>query len=242
MLEMYSLPGGKVCYSAGKKFVNDRLIELLEDVILEYVQSYDTSYMAHIHNSKQWEAPLEKIIDLNRLRADMDFAKEKLFLYLPDGYDIVKGLFAFFSLYDLLKAKESHKPELIMEYILFHLIEGRLNLCKDMPEIYSSIKHIPEPTRSQMLAEMVQELDVEDILEGYTSEDMIKAYEDLDKYYDYCFEDFDGLLLDEMSESDMIKSGFADEFGINAKETRVVNEYENIKFGIKLPEWMFEKS
>ena len=48
MLEMYSLPGGKVCYSAGKKFVNDRLIELLEDVILEYVQSYDTSYMVYL--------------------------------------------------------------------------------------------------------------------------------------------------------------------------------------------------
>lgn len=45
-----------------------------------------------------------------------------------------------------------------------------------------------------------------------------------------------------MSESDMIKSGLADEYGTNAKETRVVNEYENIKFGIKLPEWMFENS
>ena len=65
-----------MCYEYGRRFVNDRLIQLVEDVIAEYAQMGDSSYMANIKSSKDWEKPLGTIIDLDRMRKD-----EKSFPY-----------------------------------------------------------------------------------------------------------------------------------------------------------------
>ena len=38
MLQLYLDAGGKVCQTAGYKFINDRLIQLMKDAMIEYVE------------------------------------------------------------------------------------------------------------------------------------------------------------------------------------------------------------
>ena len=107
MIQMYFLPGKELCLEQGRSFVNSRLIGLMENAMAEYAQIGDDSYMEKITSSKDWEKPLETIIDLNRMRKDENFVTGWLREYelIPQTIGSQRGLQDFFSLYDLLKAK-----------------------------------------------------------------------------------------------------------------------------------------
>ena len=103
MLKLYNLEGQENCWKIGRKFVNDRLIRMMEDVIVDYAQLVDTSYMQHITSSDQWEAPLDTVLDLKRMRRDLRFAGEALDWRFPAKFESLEELSgAFWRLYDLL--------------------------------------------------------------------------------------------------------------------------------------------
>lgn len=253
MIQMYFTPGGKVCNKLGRKFVNDRLIDLMEDLMAEYAQMGDDSYMAHIKSSKEWEAPLETVIDLNRMRNDIRFAKNWLIEmeYVPDSFAPDRALHDFWSLYDLLKAEKEYKPDLSMEYILYYIIEYEKDLCKDMPDLHERRKHIAEPIRSIMMEELkeeaadIQEQDPETYEESIPeiAEDLMACYEDLDQYIETCFEDTDCLFLNEMNEKELEESGLVEAMGINIKgdETQVKIEIDGQQFEYSVPAWEAER-
>ncbi len=213
-----------MCQEYGRQFVNRRLIGLLEDIMAEYAQIGDDSYMEKITSSKDWEKPLETIIDLNRMRQDERFVTEWLeeFDLIPQTIGPKRALHDFFSLYDLLKAKEEYKPDLSMEYILLRVIDSELDLCKDMPELHHKVKRIPKTVRTQMMQELIQEAikskemdpDIKGSIQKIARE-MMAYFEDLNEYINICFEDTDCLFLDDMDEDEMKQSGFADQMGVH---------------------------
>lgn len=197
MLRLYNLEGQENCWRIGRKHINDRLIEMMEYVMADYAQLGDPSYTEHITSSAEWDAPLEKVIDLERMRNDKNFVEEGLKWIMP--LQVFKTrkrmLTTFWRMYDLLKAEEEFKPDLVMEYVLYRIIETRLEDCKMMPEAFKRVERIPEPGRTEMLKELSECVDDES-----TPEDLMAYYEDLEHAFDVCFEDNDCLLLEKMSE------------------------------------------
>jgi len=225
MIKMFNTPGGTICQNEGKLFVNNRLISLLEDLMIQYAEMRDNSYVKKIACPPSAEKPLHEIIDLDRLSKDERFVTEWLesFSLIPQTVGPQRALYDFFSLYRLLKARKEIKPSLTMEYILYHLIEMEKDLCLDMPEIHESRKQIAESIRSQMMPELMKkaaelrerDLEAFDETVPEIAEELMAYYEDLDKYGQTCFEDMDCLLLDEMDEEAVEESGFAERHGIN---------------------------
>jgi len=200
MLQIYHLPGGTKCWVFGRRFINDRLIKLTEDVMSEFIQ-LDGSYTEHFKKmtkeqaQKEWEKPLPEIIDMDRLRLDSNFAEYCMEMVLPPTHPRSKALYTFFGLYDLLKAEKEYKPELAMEYVLFSIIENELEWCKELPEDHRRVQRIPEPERSQMLAECEEEVKKHfsdpDLGLSFDAEDFLAEIEDLNEYMENCFEDLD---------------------------------------------------
>lgn len=224
MLRMYNLPGGKLCQEYGRQFVNNRLIELMENVMAEYAQTGNNTYMEKIKSSKDWEKPLETIIDLNRMRQDEKFVTEWLEEYglIPQTIGPRRALHDFFSLYDLLKAKEEYKPDLSMEYILLSIIDMELDFCKDMPELYHMVKRIPRSIRTKVMQELLieaaeckdQDPETEETVQQI-AKDMMASFEDLNEYINICFEDTDCLFLNDMDEEEMERFGIENHLGFH---------------------------
>ncbi len=228
MLQMYCTPGAEKCREIGKKFVNDRLIALMDDAIVAYVDMFDEEerYRERITCSADWEKPLEEIVDLERLSHDEKFYDDYLDFngLVPRTVGPQQALHDFFSLRRLLKARKEYKPELSMEYILYALIEMELDFCKDEPELHERRKRIPEPDRSAMMEELRTEAaeNMESAPELYENEtieevmeELMAYYEDLGEYRMTCFEDTDSLFLDDMDDTAMKDSGMADFFGFD---------------------------
>ena len=225
MLQMYGLPGTKKCQDIGKVFVNNRLISLLEDVVKDYVQMADESYMDRITSSADWEKPLEEIIDLKRLSQDRAFYSDWLDInaLAPNSSSPQRAMDDFFSLYRLLKAKKEYKPDLSMEYTLYAVIHNEQDICEDEPDLHERVQRVPEPERSQMMEDLLKEAErlkssepeawEETALE--IADELMSYYEDLEKYIVTCFEDTDCLFLDDMDEEKMESSGIADYFGVS---------------------------
>ena len=256
MLQMYCTPGAEKCQEIGRKFVNDRLIRLVDDAIVSYVDMFDEDqrYRERITCSADWEKPLDEIIDLERLSHDERFFDDYLDMMglVPSTVGPQRALRDFFSLRKLLKAKKEYKPDLSMEYILMALIQMELDFCKDMPENHDPISRIPEPGRSEMMEELrveaeenragEEELYADETLEE-TAESLMAYYEDLNRYVETCFEDTDCLFLDDMDEEAMEESGFAEGFGVNVKgdEAEIKIEGEGQKFEFTVPAWELEQ-
>lgn len=255
MLQLYCTPGAEKCQEIGRKFVNDRLIKLMDDAIISYVDMYDEDerYRERITSSADWEKPLEEIIDLERLSQDERFFDEYLDMMglVPRTIGPQRALRDFFSLRKLLKAKKEYKPDLSMEYILMALIQMELDFCKDEPENHNPISRIPEPGRSAMMEELrieaennrrgESELYANETLEEST-EGLMAYYEDLNEYEMTCFEDTDCLFLDDMDEDEMEGSGMADAFGMNitGDEATVKIEGNGQKFEYNVRAWEVE--
>lgn len=239
-VKMYrqNMPGKEICKSAGASFVNNRLIGLIESVIIEYVKKSDSSYI--MSNNDVVEAPLDELVDMGRLREDMFFAKKSIIQYCPRDYDPAKALYAFFSLYDILKAEKVFKPEIVMEYILYNIMKKEVEMSDENVEDHYRFRKLPEPVRTQMIQEL-EEVACPGYL-GYpcpTVDYLISFYEDLELSMDFCFENFDCKLLDVISEERMEETGYAQKFGINTSRSRYVTDVDGVKISVRVPRWEY---
>ena len=206
MLKLYRIQGTAYCTKEGTRFVNDRLLDLLESLMKEYVKVFDPSYALRIETEEDWEKHVEEIIDLKRLNKDEAFVTHYLepLGLKPDCVSTEQVLYSFFSLYRLLKAKNVYEPTPVMEYILLsainYKIESETKACRTM----SLVMQFPREERKKILREMEMEVyKLEkmspDLYAGSISEiteEFMTYYEDMRKYPMICFENTNCLNLD----------------------------------------------
>ena len=175
MLEFQYIPGDAQTQKIIKSFINNRLISLMEGIILDEVD-WNMAMDGTLKDVPK-DASFSDLVDIDSLAADMDFAENVSLSYLPENYPIEKANREFFGLYKLLKAKKEYVPELPMEYVLYHVImnevwqvdqinedtedglfDAIIEDVKDDPffagiedEEYTTIERIPEPERSMAL-------------------------------------------------------------------------------------------
>ena len=230
MLQMYLLPQDDKAAEIVKKFVNDRLIGIMEEIILDEVD-WELAVKGELDEVDEG-ASFEDVVDIDALMDDAEFASEVAFWYFPDGYPLERVNQEFFGLYKLLKADKEYTPALPMEYALFQIIQSQINqvdqinedtedglfdgLAEDPffegieDEVYDTIMHISEPDRSVVLSALEKESDES----GMSAEEMITLYEDLREYDEVCFEDTDFAFLDDFDEETLVNSDMGKKLGI----------------------------
>ncbi len=246
-----------------KTFVNERLINLMEEIILDEV-AWNMALSGELTEEAATK-PFEEMVNIAELMNDMDFAQNVSLMYLPDNYPADRANQEFFGLYNLLKAEKEYVPDLVKEYILFAIIymeveqtdminediaEGLYDDLDDLDEIdeleelkymgeddlseddfadipffdgmddedveYTTVEQIPEPERT-IVKEAIRKQyegsappeELEDFLDYALS-----TYEDLREYEENCFWNHDFMMLDEMSEEELIKSDLNEVLGI----------------------------
>ena len=117
MLRFEYIPGNEEAQKIIKAHINNRLIALMEGIILDEVD-WNLAMHGELENIPE-DASFEDLADVDALMNDMDFAENVSMSYLPDNYPIEKANREFFGLYKLLKAKNEYVPELPMEYVLY---------------------------------------------------------------------------------------------------------------------------
>ena len=125
MLKLACVPEDKEAAEIVKKFVNDRLIALMEDIILDEVAW--KMAINHTLAEDDGKKSFDELVDLAELLTDMDFAQNVSLMYLPDNFPIEQANQVFIGLYKLLKSKNEYVPELAMEYVLFHVIHAEIS-------------------------------------------------------------------------------------------------------------------
>ena len=258
MIQIYHLPGGTKCWEIGTRFINDRLIKLVEDVMADYVQFNNEIYlrerfkdMSKEEVQKEWEKPIGEIIDMNRLREDDGFAEYLMDLLLPASHRRNKALYTFFGIYDLLKAEKAYEPELAMDYVLLMIINHELDWCEELPKYHKRIMRIPEPERTLMLAECEEE--AAEMRRGSISlnnidgEALMAEIEDLSEYTEICFEDHDCLMLDDVDEEALENDPIAQMMGVQTKGDGFRSEIETdngkkVKIEFNIAPWQMENA
>ena len=245
-----------------KTFVNERLINLMEEIILDEV-AWNMALSGELTEEAATK-PFEEMVNIAELMNDMDFAQNVSLMYLPDNYPADRANQEFFGLYNLLKAEKEYVPDLVKEYILFAIIymeveqtdminedieDGLYDGLEDLDEIdeleelkymreddlseddfadvpffdgddddveYTTVEQIPEPERTivkdairKQYEGSVDPEELEDFLDYALS-----TYEDLREYEENCFWDHDFMMLNEMSEEELIKSDLNEVLGI----------------------------
>lgn len=185
-------------------------------------------------------APLEGLIEMDKLRRDLRFAKKSIIKYCPKDYDPSKALYAFFTLYDILRTEKQYKPEIVMEYILYTIIIKELEMNDGDIEGYNRFRKLPEPIRTQMIQEL-EEVAAPGYM-GYpcpTVDYLISFYEDLERSMEFCFEDFGCKLLDHITEEKMEETGYAQKSEINISRSRYVTDVDGVKISVRVPRWEY---
>lgn len=235
MLELYVTPQEEKSKEIVKRFVNERLLKLLEGSIKEYVEMFDDKrrYWERITCSEDWEKSVDELFDLERMEKDENFFFDYMDIsgLAPATAAPLSAVQAFFSLRRLLRAKDEYKPDLTEGYVLFGLIRKELEFCEDMPESHDRVIRIPEPDRSVVLKDAMEEAAGEKefepelyenkSVEQIAEEDLMGYYEDLRNYEITCFEDEDFFFLDFVDVKAMKNSLFAHTLGIDTREDDV---------------------
>ena len=115
------------------KFVSNRLKEIMEDIIINEVAF--GLILSGEFDPDDADKNIEDFVDLNALMMDEQFAEAVPMMFLPENYPVDKANKVFFGLYNLLKAKKEYVPELIMEYMLYSIIQseiGEVDLINDI--------------------------------------------------------------------------------------------------------------
>ncbi len=227
------------------KFVNDRLIGLMENAIL------DMCPFLPFLNYKQDEdvktKPFEEIVNIADLMTDRDYAETIAMEYLPENYPPQKASQEFFGLYRLLKAGKDYVPELPMEYILFRLIFNEVDdidtingyiedgvfdgpddglFTEDIEDReYTTVMLIPEPERTIVKNAIRKSLKGQCAPEELEEEveHSMNWFEDLREYEESCFWDTDFLFLDDMTEEELLGSELNEFLGIGVpKENKII--------------------
>ena len=103
-----------------KAFVNERLISLMEEIILDEV-AWDMALAGELGEDAMTKS-FEEMVDLAALMNDMEFAENVSMTYLPEDFPVDRANQEFFGLYNLLKADKEYVPDLVKEYILYAII------------------------------------------------------------------------------------------------------------------------
>ena len=176
MLKFQFIPGDAQAQKIIKSFINNRLVAMMEEIILD--EAGWNMAMDGTLSDVPKDAGFDDLVDIDKLADDMGFAENVSMSYLPDNYPIEKANREFFGLYKLLKAKKEYVPELPMEYVLYHIIMNEVWLIDEInedtkdglfdeiieglseaerndplfagmeDEEYTTIERIPEPERS----------------------------------------------------------------------------------------------
>ncbi len=269
MLQLYLPPLNEEAYQIVSKYINNRLIGLMVDVIdeLAFPVNFGEGF-----SEEDWSKPAEEIYDFTALAENPEFAGEIADMLLPENFPVEKASYEFFSLYRLLKAKKEYKPALPMEYILYHLIQrgiGEVEFINeleeegafdDLDEVYdeddeemkslftkedldeevTTIERIPEPDRSIVLKSLKETCEPDE-----DPEELLVWLEDLREYEAICFEDTDCLFLDQMEEDELYQSDMAKLMGIEDRpDKHTVDMSMNgqpIKLDMRLAPWDMEE-
>ena len=149
------------------EFVNYRLLEIMEDIILDEVV-WGMAQRGELDQSASTKS-FDELVDLKELMLDDEFAAAVSMSYLPDNYPLEKANKKFFGLYKLLRAKKEYVPDLTTEYVLYSIIESEIG------EV-----------------DMINQ-DIEDGLFDGLEDDMIDGFdEDFDEDFDDDEDDFFG--------------------------------------------------
>ena len=124
MLRLPSIPQDEQAAAIVKEFINNRLIRMMEDIILDEV-AFSMAFSGGIPEDLG-KKPMDEVIDIDELMQNMEFAKNVSLSYLPENYPIEKANREFLGLYKLLKAKNEYVPELPMEYVLYSVIQNAI--------------------------------------------------------------------------------------------------------------------
>jgi len=219
------------------RFVNQRLIDLMDDTVYTYwfSQIGDQPEIDEYGNRRH----IESYCTIESLMENSDFAKEVSMCFLPDKYPVEKANEAFLELYKLIRARGEYIPELPMEYVLYHIICEEIDYINDLikdgqPDsdvVFSTVHKIPEPDRSIVLNAMKEPYESDyDHEEGeYNPDFYIDEYEDMKNYLDTCFWDHDCLMLDEMPLDELKDSPIDQWFDMTGfKDSR---HYQDVKTG-----------
>ena len=230
-----------------KKFINDRLIAIMEEIILDEVSF--TMAMEGSLDESSYTKSFEEMVNIIDLMTDIEFAENVSLQFLPDGFPLERANQVFLGLYMLLKAPEEYIPELLMEYALFSVIysqvgeidminedteDGLFDDLLDDPffegiadEEYTTVLQIPEPDRSVVMDAVKKQYEEE--CEPEELDEMVEyvmnSYEDLREYGETCFWDEDFMLLNDMSEEKLLRSELNKYMGIAEPKNSNIIEF-----------------
>ena len=177
------------------EYISARILELLKEVLFESL-----------------------IDDLEDLEEDTERFLDRVAFYLPEHYPKSKMIDAFTGLYALLESEEEFVPELVMEYLMAHLIMVKCEMSADMgvPTIVEMEQH------DYILGKLHEICDGNEGDMGISAVDKMREIEDMSEYLEICFWDIDYLLLDEFTEEELRNSPVNEELGIGLKEKKNV--------------------
>ena len=161
-----------------KQFMNQRLVEMMQDIILEYT-----------------------FIDAAQeiLPQDIGFCNYISFLF-PKNYSKNAQGEIFLGLYQLLTGEEEKVPTLIMEYVMNSVIADYIESYDELEN--EELAQIPE--RDYVL-EKLKETILENE-SGISPEEVLDTYEDIHNYQEYYFWDIDFELLNTYTEKQIAQS------------------------------------
>ena len=260
MLQLSLLPGEPKSNAIVSRFINDRLIKLMEYIIGDYVGThFDDPGFSKV---KSFEEFFETFVSIEELMSDKSFAEVIAFNFLPASFPRERANREFFGLYNLLKAKEEYVPDLTKEYILYHVIYNEVdNIEMNRPDDYdpdmepeddefTTIQKIPEPDRTYV-KNVLMKMYYGDCCTDDPEDDaeyMLNMYEDLAEYEECCFWDIDFMLLDDYTVDQIAASPFNKMLGITDPKGSNIIEFpvngkegaKNIKANVTISPWDLE--
>lgn len=147
-----------------KSFINGRIVAVTDEVLRAYdpegywsIDEFDHSFIEAVQK------------------------------YFPANYDRIKIGMKFLGFYALLTDEKEFIPDIVMEYVMYALIEERIDILLKSGE--STVLAIPE-------RDYVMEALRIEAADDIPAETVLNWYEDMQEYYENCFWDVDYALLD----------------------------------------------
>lgn len=193
------------------QYLNGNILELVRDQILEY----------------------EALWKREAAEDDTEF-QDAVSIYFPENYPQERMGKMFLGLRALLESEYEFVPELAMEYVMYRLIEERVQISDDI----GSDTQEPITSGREYVIQILKEeypdkgsIDSEDEDSNISWKEKLERLEDLHYYEDIYFWDIDYLQLDYYTESELKESPVSKYLGIG----NITDE--NRKFVLP-PEWL----
>ena len=151
------------------------------------------------------------------LNAMLDWAcqhSDSMLDFFPAGTGADRAHYETVSLGKLLRHEKAFTPELIQEYLMFHVIQRGIDEGYELPPL-------PE--------ELVAEVDED-------GEPLYAMYGDLEEWPEVLFWDWDFMMLDNMTEAALLASDANTEMGIGPANGRVL-DLDGKKVAVTVREW-----